>query len=103
MAGLRRFSICLLVTLIASHPAHPESDQPVEPEQRIKTEHPFRCDSVLANHCFELFYQYLLSSSHTKAAKTPAIQPAVPGGEESPDCASGISHRGDQCRPRDQN
>ena len=65
---------------------------------------PFRCDSVLARDCFEMFHRHSASTAMTAVPFMPVLDRgdlAAVGRTETDACLSDVFHRGDRCLMHD--
>jgi hypothetical protein len=61
---------------------------------------PFRCDSLAAKDCFEMFQRYQSSMATTTVPAQPVLNRFDRSGNEPADCALNAGHRGDRCLMR---
>jgi hypothetical protein len=80
----------------------PVVNGPVPALDRVSSAARFRCDSLFAKDCFEMFHRQ--ASNVTTVPFMPVFDRsdlAGAGGIESDGCLSDVSHRGDRCLMRD--
>ena len=81
----------------------PTVNGPVTRLDHLSSAAPFRCDSLFAKDCFEMFHRHA-----TNAVTTVPFMPVFDRGDlagvgrtETDACLSGDFHRGDRCLMRD--
>ena len=62
---------------------------------------PFRCDSLAAKDCFEMFQRYQSSMAMTTVPAERFLNRFDRSANEPADCALNAGHRGDRCLTRD--
>jgi hypothetical protein len=62
---------------------------------------PFRCDSLAAKDCFEMFQRYQSSMAITTVPAQHFLNRVDRSANEPADCALNARHRGDRCPIRD--
>ena len=58
---------------------------------------PFRCDSLNAQDCFEMFQRHQSGMAMTTVAAQPVLNRFAPSANEPTDCTLNEGHRGDRC------
>jgi hypothetical protein len=61
---------------------------------------PFRCDSLAAKDCFEMFQRYQSSMAITTVPAEHVLNRFDRSANEAADCALNAGHRGDRCLTR---
>jgi hypothetical protein len=62
---------------------------------------PFRCDSLAAKDCFEMFQRYQSSMAITTVPAEHFLNRVDRSANDPADCALNAGHRGDRCPTRD--
>ena len=62
---------------------------------------PFRCDSLAAKDCFEMFQRYQSSMAITTVPAKHVLNRFDRSANEPADCALNAGHRGNRCLMRD--
>jgi hypothetical protein len=77
---------------------------PVARLDHVSNAAPFRCDSLLAQDCFEMFHRHTTSAAVTTVPFMPVFDRrdlAAVGRADTDACLSNVFHRGDRCLMRD--
>ena len=64
------------------------------------SDRPFRCDSLAAKDCFEMFHRYQSSMAMTTVPVGPFLNRFDRSANKPADCALDTGHRGDRCLMR---
>ena len=78
----------------------PAVNGPATRLQYASTVAPFRCDSLFAKDCFEMFHRHITNEAVTTVPFTPVFDRgdlAAVDRADSDACLSGDFHRGDRC------
>jgi hypothetical protein len=101
MAGLIWTAVWQLTPEVSTQ--RPTVNGPVARLDPVSNIAPFRCDSLFANDCFEMFHRHAPNAVTTVPFMPVLHRGDLAGvGRTEPDaCLSGDFHRGDRCLMRD--